>query len=69
MQALVHNGSTRRVTEVDIKAGKAVPARLWVPETHAGKAELAECHFQLDLPAMREAAAHPHAETHILAAA
>ena len=69
MQALVHNGSTRRVTEVDIKAGKAVPARLWVPETYAGKAELAECHFQLELPAKRAAAAHPHAETHILAAA
>ena len=69
LQALVHNGSSRRVTERDIKAGTAVPARLWVPETHTGKAELAECHFQLALPGKREAAAHPHAETHILAAA
>jgi len=69
MQALVHNGSTRRVTELDIKAGNAVPARLWVPETHAGKTEPAECHFQLVLPDKRAAAAHPHAETHILAAA
>ncbi len=68
MQALVHNGSTRRVTERDIKEGKAVPARLWVPETYDGKAGPAECHFQLALPAKRETAAPRQTETQLLAA-
>ena len=69
MQAQVRNGSARRVTELDIKDGKAIPARLWVLENYDGKAEPAECHFQVAFPAKRETAAHRHAETHLLAAA